>query len=171
VPPPRDPRFRRYRASLWILYFGAIALGVTILVGSVARHLRAPRRVAASGVPTRAALRVCVNDLEALFDEQNRRALGLAADLEHKAPFEAWNAWAREWEARVADLSDRCALDDVRGVDAAARSEMAAARDAILALHRAYAAHVNRFAAEEGDLVRGAAEALAHARAAVVSTR
>ena len=40
----------------------------------------------------------------------------------------------------------------------------AAARDALLALHRAYAAQVLRFRQEHGDLAQAAAEALAHAR-------
>jgi len=51
------------------------------------------------------------------------------------------------------------------------RTEMAAARDAMLALHRAYAIQVTRFGADHGDLVQAAAEALAHARVAVQRTR
>jgi hypothetical protein len=43
---------------------------------------------------------------------------------------------------------------------------MAAARDAMLAMHRAYSAQVNRFADEQGDLARAAAEALRNAREA-----
>ena len=166
----RDPRYRPYRASLWILYFGAIALGVGILVVSVGRQLRGPPRRGPAGPPsTRAALRVCMTDLDALFREQNERALALAAQIERPAPFEAWGEWARGWEARVGDLSDRCGLDadDPKQMGHKERTEMAAARDAILAVHRAYSVYVQRFAAEHGDLVRAASEALAHARSAV----
>ena len=53
------------------------------------------------------------------------------------------------------------------GADASARGELAAARDAMMALHRVYVAQVNRFAKEEGDLAQAAAEALAHARESV----
>jgi hypothetical protein len=169
----RDPRYRRYRAAMWALYFGCIVLGVTLLVRSVSGHLRGAPRGPAGPPPTRAALRECMYDLESLFHEQNQRAWGLAADLEKPAPFEAWNVWATGFETRVRDLSDRCGLDvdDPRGEAFAERAELAAARDAVLALHRAYALHVNRFAAEQGDLVRGAAEALAHARVAVTRGR
>lgn len=154
---------------MWALYFGAIAIGVGILVGSVASHLRGARKGPAGPPPTRAALRVCLSDLESLYREQNQRAWTLAAELEHPAPFQTWNEWAKGWETRVADLSDRCGLDagDASQVGWHERTEMAAARDAMLALHRAYAVQVNRFASEHGDLAQAAAEALAHARVAV----
>lgn len=167
----RDPRFRKYRASLWVIYFALIALGVGLMIVSVARQLRdPPRRAAVGPLPTRAALRVCLADLEALFLEQNERAWSLGATIERRAPFAAWNEWAREWERRVDDLSDRCQLDvhDPRQVGFDERTEMAAARDAMRALNRTYGVHVNRFAGEHGDLVRAASEALAHARTAVL---
>jgi hypothetical protein len=114
-----------------------------------------------------------MTDLEALFREQNHRAWALGGELERPVPFEDWNAWSSDWLRRVADLSDRCGLDvdDRTQPGYEARMEMAAARDAMRALHRAYGLQVNRFAAEQGDLVRGAAESLAHARAAVAAAR
>ena len=77
------------------------------------------------------------------------------------------------WEHRVKDFSDRCGLDadDPKAPGFAERTEMAAARDAMLALHRAYTAQVNRFGQEHADLARGAAEAFAHAREAVKNAR
>jgi hypothetical protein len=166
----RDPRFRRYRASLWVIYFALVALGVGILVVSVGRALRGPPRRGASGpLPTRAALRVCLADLEALWQEQNERAWALAGQLERPDPFASWALWARDWELRVDDLADRCRLDvtNPREEGYAERTELAAARDALLALHRAYGLHVQRFHQEHGDLAEAAAEALAHARVAV----
>ncbi len=164
--PPRDPRLRPYRAALWITYFLVVLLGFGLFSLSVARSLRGPSRPAkaAGALPTRAALRVCLTDLELLYREQNQRAWALGIEFEGPDPFATWNLWAREWEKRVDDLAERCRLESASGEDAAARAELAAARDALLALHRAYAAQVNRFAQEEGDLARGAAEALAHAR-------
>jgi hypothetical protein len=170
----RDPRYRPYRAFLWALYFGCVLLGVGLVIVSVARQLQGPQRGPPGAVPpTRAALRSCIADLEALFREQHQRAWALGGELEGRAPFEDWNAWSHGWERRVDDLSERCALDvdDRSQAGFEARGEMAAARDAMRALHRAYALHLNRFAAEQGDLVRGAAEALAHARAAVAAVR
>lgn len=171
----RDPRLRPYRFAMWIAYFAAIALGVGIMVVSVARQLRGPSKppAVAGPPPTRAALRECVVDLERLFVEQNQRAWQLGSQLESADPFGSWNAWSSHWELRVRDLSDRCGLDanDPHTPGFAERTEMAAARDAMLALHRAYSAQVNRFAAEQGDLLRGAAEALAHAREAVKRAR
>lgn len=169
----RDPRYRPYRAAMWVAYFAAIVVGVGILIGSVATHLRGARRGPAGPPPTRAALRVCLSDLESLYREQNQRAWGLAAELEDPQPFQRWNEWARGWETRVADLSDRCGLDagDEKQVGWHERTEMAAARDAMLALHRAYGLQVNRFASEHGDLAQAAAEALAHARVAVARER
>ncbi|HEX8909966.1 MAG TPA: hypothetical protein VF805_12260 [Anaeromyxobacteraceae bacterium] len=169
----RDPRLRPYRATLWAIYFAVVLLGIGLVSVSVARSLRGPSRPAraAGPLPTRAALRVCLTDLEQLFREQDRRAWALATELEGQDPLSAWNTWAREWERKVDDLSDRCRLDDASGEDAAARGELAAARDALRALHRAYAAQVNRFAQEQGDLLQAAAEALAHAREGVSRVR
>ena len=84
-----------------------------------------------------------------------------------------WTAWAPRWLDRLEDLADRCRLDvTTRGEEfLEERTEMAAARDAMMALHRAYNAQVLRFANEEGDLARAAAEAMAHARQAVRAER
>lgn len=170
---PRDPSLRPYRAAMWVVYFAATSLGIGILISSVARHLRSPARPAPSAaLPTRAALRLCLSDLEGLFREQNHRAWALGAEFEGPDPLATWNLWARRWEQRVDDLSDRCRLDATdRGEGSAERAELAASRDAMLALHRAYQAQVNRFAQEEGDLASAAAEALAHAREAVGRVR
>ena len=143
------------------------------MVSSVARHLRGtPRPAPAGALPTRAALRLCLADLEGLYREQNERAWALGSEFEGRDPLATWNAWARRWEQRVDDLADRCRLDAPdRGEGARERGDLAAARDAILALHRAYQAQVNRFAQEEGDLAQAAAEALANARRAVSQAR
>lgn len=163
---PRDPRLRPYRTAMWIVYFAVVLLGIGVVASSVARSLRGPSRPAhgEGPLPTRAALRVCLTDLELLSREQSQRAWALGQELEGKDPLAAWNVWAHGWERRVADLSDRCRLDDGSGADARARSELAAVRDALLALHRVYATQVNRFAQEQGDLLQAAAEAFAHAR-------
>jgi hypothetical protein len=72
----------------------------------------------------------------------------------------------------VEDLGERCRLDaSDKGEGYRERTELAAARDAVMSLHRAYQAQVNRFAQEEGDLANAAAEAMAHAREAVGSVR
>jgi hypothetical protein len=169
---PRDPRLRPYRTALWILYFAVVLLGIGLFSWSVARSLRGPTRAArvAGPLPTRAALRVCLTDLELLYREQNQRAWALGLEFEGPDPLATWNLWSRDWERKVGDLADRCRLDSTSGEDAPARAELAAARDALVALHRAYAAQVNRFAQEEGDLAQAAAEALAHAREAVGRT-
>jgi len=170
---PRDPRFRRFRAALWVLYFCIALGGSALFAGSVARHLRGPPRSPASGIlPTRAALRLCMSDLEVLYREQNQRAWALGLEFEGRDPLGTWNSWAQGWERKVDDLTDRCRLDAPdRGEGYGERTELAAARDALKALHRAYQAQVNRFAQEEGDLAQAAAEAFAHAREAVERVR
>jgi hypothetical protein len=170
---PRDPSLRPYRIALWILYFAVLIAGIGLMSVSVARSLRGPARPAKvlGALPTHAALRGCLSDLEDLNREQNERAWTLAHDLERQDPVERWNAWAREWERKLDDLSDRCRLDSASGEDAAARTELAGARDALLALHRAYGQQVNRFGQESGDLAQAAAEAMAHARIAVGQAR
>ncbi len=171
--PERDPRYRPYRFAMWVAYFAAALLGIGLLVFNVARNLRPPARPPHTGaLPTRAALRLCLGDLEELYREQNQRAWALGTEFEGPDPLGTWNAWARKWETRVDDLGDRCRLDATdRDVGYQERTELAAARDAMLALHRAYQAQVNRFAREEGDLANAAAEALAHAREAVGKVR
>lgn len=159
---------------MWIAYFSAIVLGVGLMVTSIARQLVGPptrSSVTAGPPPTRAALRECLDDLEALFREQNERAWQLGTYLEAPDPFGSWSEWSIRWERRVRDFSDRCGLDadDPKAFGFTERMELAGARDAMLALHRAYTAQVNRFAAEHADLARGAAEALAHAREAVTN--
>lgn len=165
----RDPALRPYRFAMWIVYFATTFLGVGIMTYSVARHLRGPPRPAPSReLPTRAALRLCLQDLEALYREQNQRAWALGVEFEGKNPLGTWNDWSRKWERQVEDLGERCRLDaSDRGEGYRERTELAAARDAMLSLHRAYQAQVNRFAQEEGDLASAAAEAMAHAREAV----
>lgn len=164
--PPRDPRFRPYRIALWVVYFGFIVVAIGLMSWSISRSLRGPPRPsrAAGPIPTRAALRVCLSDLELLFKEQNHRAWMLGSEQELPDPFGRWDEWSQAWERKLSDLSDRCGLDTTSGPDAAARAELAAVRNALLALHRAYAAQVNRFAKEQGELVQAAAEALGHAR-------
>ena len=169
VAPPRDPRYRPYRFAMWVAYFLAILLSIGAVVTSVVRHLSGPHRPEAAGtLPTRATVRVCVQELEGLHREQNERAWKLAGEIGGREAVVAFYAWSREWEQRVDDLSDRCRLDasdpDPQGFGG--RQELARARDAVLALHRAYRAQVNRFAAEGADLAQGAAAALAVARAA-----
>ncbi len=146
---PRDPRYRPFRLALWAAYFAAIVLGLVILLSSVVKHLRGPHRPPPTGaLPTRAALRVCVTELEALQREQNQRAWKLAEGVGTPDAIPRFEAWARDWEQRVDDLSDRCRLDasDPDPQKVGGRSELAQARDAVLALHRAYRQQVNRFA-------------------------
>lgn len=169
VPPTRDPRYRPYRMAMWIAYFLAILLSIGAVVVSVVRHLSGPHRPAATGtLPTRATVRVCVQELEALHREQNERAWKLAGEVGAPDALVSFDHWSREWEQRVEDFSDRCRLDasdpDPQGFGG--RAELARARDAVLALHRAYRAQVNRFAAEGADLARNATNALAAARQA-----
>ena len=115
-------------------------------------------------------MRVCVEELEALSGSRTHRAWKLGEEIGSARRWPAFDAWSREWEQRVDDLSR--ALPARRlGARAARRSrgraELARARDAVLALHRAYRAQVNRFAAEEADLARGAADAWRPPRAAI----
>jgi hypothetical protein len=172
----RDPSLRPYRAAAWVLYFTAISVAVGLFVTGVVRNLRSrPRRapVAATtgSLPTRASLRVCMDDLDAMYQEQNQRAWALGTRFEGVDPLRSWTDWAPRWEDQLNDLADRCRLDATTGEWAKERAEMAAARDAMLALHRAYTAQVNRFAQELGDLARAAAEAVRHAREAARAQR
>ncbi|HET6437106.1 MAG TPA: hypothetical protein VML50_06795 [Anaeromyxobacter sp.] len=167
---PRDPRNRPFRIALWTVYFVVLAFALSVTVTSIVRHLRGPHRPAATGVlPTRAALRVCEADLEALHREQNQRAWRLAEDVGEGDAVRRWEAWARDWEQRVDDLSDRCRIDagDPDPQRLGGREELRRARDAVLSLHRAYRAQVNRFARDQADLARDAAAALLQAREAV----
>ena len=173
--PPRDPKLRPYRMAAWVFYFLAIAVGVGFLVTSVVKTLRGRGRrappAATSALPTRATLRVCMDDLDSLNLEQNQRAWAVGSSFDGTSPLAAWRDWSPRWEEKVGDLSDRCRLDVTKGEWAEERGDMAAARDAMLALHRAYSAQVNRFAEEQGELARAAAEALRNAREAARSER
>jgi hypothetical protein len=166
----RDPRLRPYRTAAWVFYFAAIAIAVGFFLVSVVRTLGGRSRrsppAATSALPTRATLRVCMDDLEALYAEQNQRAWAMGTHFEGTSPLATWRDWAPRWEERVQDLSDRCRLDVAKGEWAAQRADMAAARDAMMALHRAYTAQLNRFGEEHGDLARAAAESMRHAREA-----
>lgn len=167
---PRDPRLRPFRIALWVVYLLVVGVSVGLTIRSIVNNLTGPHRPVGTGaLPTRAALRVCVNELEALHREQNDRAWRLGAEVGEGAAVERWQAWAHEWEQRVDDLADRCRLDasipDPQGFGG--RAELARARAAVLAVHRAYAAQVNRFAQEEANLAREAERALREARAAL----
>lgn len=149
------------------MYFVALALALVVLLTSIVRHLRGPHRPPHTGaLPTRAVLRVCVSELEALNREQSVRAWRLADEIGGQDAIPHWETWARDWEQRVDDLADRCRLDardpDPQGFGG--REELARARDSVLALHRAYRAQVNRFAQEDANLARDATGALEKAR-------
>lgn len=167
----RDPALRPYRFAAWALYIGTISLVVLLMVVSIARTLRGTVRPRPSEgpLPTRTALRVCVADLDLLYQDQNRHAWALGADLEGADPLKAWSAWSQRWEKRIDDLSDRCRLDHLtEGEEGVAeRSELASARDAVKTLHHAYSGFISRFADQNRELTRAAAEALARARQAV----
>jgi len=170
VAPPRDPQLKPYRFAMWVVYFLALVLSIGTLVGNLVHHLSGPHRPQANGqLPTRAAMRVCVQELEGLQREQNARAWKLAEGIGPRDALSAFDAWSREWEQRVDDLSERCRLDasEPEPPGFRGRAELGRARDAVLALHRAYRAQVNRFAAEGADLATGAADALTAARAAI----
>lgn len=168
--PPRDPRYRPYRTALWIVYFALIAAASVMVITSVVHNLQGPHRPPRTGaLPTRAALRVCVTELDQLNEEQNQRAWKLGAEIGAGDAIARWQTWSRDWEQRVDDLADRCRLDasdpDPQGFGG--REELKRARDAVLALHRAYRAQVNRFAQEDATLAQDAAAALKAAHGAV----
>jgi hypothetical protein len=166
----RDPRLRPFRIALWVVYLTVVAVAIGLTIRSVVMNLRGPHRPSAAGVlPTRAAQRVCVVELEALHEEQNERAWRLGREIGETDAVARWRAWARDWEQRVEDLADRCHLDrDDTGPERyPGRKELASARDRVLDVHRAYSAQVNRFAQEEARLTREAAAALQEARRAV----
>jgi hypothetical protein len=166
---PRDPRLRPFRIALWVVYLTVVGVAVGLTIRSVVKNLRGPHRASVSGaLPTRAAVRVCVTELEALNREQNERALRLGSEAGAGDALGRWQAWARDWEQRMEDLGDRCHLDERSGApEYAGMRELRAARDAVLAVHRAYTMRVKRFAQEEADLARAAGAALQHARTAV----
>jgi len=149
------------------MYFAALALALVVVLSSIVHHLRGPHRPPYTGaLPTRATLRVCVTELEALNREQNARAWRLGEEIGGEGAVKRWEMWARDWEQRVDDLADRCRLDapDLDPQKFGGRGELARARDALLALHRAYRAQVNRFGQEDADLARSAVQTLEKAR-------
>jgi hypothetical protein len=164
----RDPRLRPYRAAMWIAYLLAIALAVGAMVGSIGRSLTGSRPAAKGALPTRAVSRVCAEDLGALHRDLNQRAWKLGGEIGEADALERYTRWSMEWEQRLGDLGDRCRLDVSSGDpgDFPGRAELATARDAVLALHRAYRAQVNRFAVEQAELARAAETAVERARQA-----
>ena len=170
----RDPRYRPYRFALWLLYFGVILVASVVVVTSIVRNLRGPPLPPPLGdVPTRAALRVCLGDLERLTREQDDRLFRLGAEAGQVDAVARWDAWSAEWEVRMRDLAARCALDHANPAspDAAAIDEIARARNAVLELHAGYGRLVNRFASDQADLARSAWQAIEEARAAVSRPR
>ncbi|HSM93108.1 MAG TPA: hypothetical protein VLT47_09485 [Anaeromyxobacteraceae bacterium] len=166
---PRDPKLKPYRAALWAIYFVVILVPIGLVVTSVVRHLRGPHRPAAeSALPTRAAARVCAQELEALNADQNRHAWTLGQEIGEADAVARFLKWSQAFEQRVDDLGDRCHLDG-DGAEGAfqGRAELVKARDAVLALHRVYRAQANRFAQEGADAAKSAASALAAAKDAV----
>lgn len=168
-PVARDPRYRPFRIALWVAYLLVVGVSSGLAIRSIVVNLRAPSPPTAGALPTRAALRVCVNELEALHREQGERAWRLGLEAGEFDAVERWRVWSREWEQRVHDLGDRCRLDatepDPHGYGG--REELARARDAVLAVHRGLAAQVSRFAQSEAAQSRAAAAALHEARAAL----
>jgi hypothetical protein len=162
----RDPRLRPFRAVMWVVYLLAIALAIGAMIGSITRSLTGSRPQATGALPTRAVSRVCAQELDALNRELNQRAWKLGGEVGAADAVERFNTWSVEWEQRLQDLGDRCRLDLSSGDpgEFPGRLELAQARDAVLAVHRAYRAQVNRFAVEQAELARVAAAAIETAR-------
>jgi hypothetical protein len=162
----RDPRLRPFRAGMWTVYLLAIALAVAAMIASVTRNLSGTRPPAKGALPTRAVARVCAEELDSLNHDLNQRAWKLGGEIGNADAVGRFNTWSLEWEQRLEDLGERCRLDVSAGDpgDFTGRDELAQARDAVLALHRAYRAQVNRFAVEQAELARAAAEAIETAR-------
>jgi hypothetical protein len=162
----RDPRYRPFRIALWVIYLSVVGLSIGLTIRSVVANLRGPPRPSAT-LPTRTTVRVCLAELEALNREQHERAWRLGSDLASGADaVPRWTAWSREWEQRLEDLADRCRLD-VEDPKYPERRDLAAARDAVRRVHRGYTLQVNRFAKDDAELAREAADAIQAARAAV----
>ena len=162
----RDPRLRPYRFLMWTAYLLAIALAIGAMIASIGRNLTGNRSPSRGALPTRAVARVCAEELGALNLELNLRAWKLGGEIGGGDAVGRFTTWSGEWEQRLDDLSDRCRLDGSSGApgDFSGREELAMARDAVLALHRAYRAQVNRFAVEQAELARSAANAIEVAR-------
>jgi hypothetical protein len=166
----RDPRYRPFRIALWVIYLLVVGVSSGLAIRSIVKNLRGPAHPPAAGaLPTRAALRVCVVELEALNRELNEHAWRLGVEEGEGDAVRRWQIWSSEWEQRVRDLAERCLLDaDGAGPEPfGGREELARARDAVLAAHHGYSAQVNRFAQQQAAAVRAAAESLAEARAAL----
>jgi hypothetical protein len=166
----RDPRYRPFRIALWVIYLLVVGVSSGLAIRSIVKNLRGPANPAAVGaLPTRAALRVCVAELEGLNRELNERAWRVGAEEGGGDGVRRWQVWSGEWEQRVRDLAERCRLDagEVEPEAFGGRDELARARDAVLAAHHVYSAQVNRFAQQQAPVVRAAAEALQQARAAL----
>jgi hypothetical protein len=162
----RDPRLRPYRFLMWTAYLLAIALGIGAMVVSIGRNLTGSRSASRGALPTRAVARVCAEELGALNLELSQRAWKLGGEIGGADAVARYASWSVEWEQRLEDLGDRCRLDSSAGGpgDFNGREELAQARDAVLALHRAYRAQVNRFAVEQAELARAASAAIDLAR-------
>ena len=107
----RDPRLRPFRIALWVVYLTVVAVSIGLTVRSVVKSLRGPPRPSAT-LPTRATLRVCVTELEALHREQHERTWRVGTEAGDGADaVQRWRAWSREWEQRLDDLAARCRLD------------------------------------------------------------
>jgi hypothetical protein len=151
---------------MWVAYLLAIALAIGAMVASITRNLTGSRPPSKGALPTRAVSRVCAEELNALNLQLNQRAWKLGGEIGAADAVERFNTWSLEWEQRVEDLGDRCRLDLSAGGpgEFTGRAELAKARDAVLAVHRAYRAQVNRFAVEQAELARAAADAIETAR-------
>jgi hypothetical protein len=165
----RDPRFRPFRIALWVVYLTVVAVAIGLTVRSVVKSLRGPPRPSVT-LPTRATIRVCLTELEALHREQNEHAWRLGTELVQGGDaVRRWQVWSREWEQRLDDLSSRCRLDtdDHEPEGFQGKHELATARDAVLRVHRGYTLQINRFAQEQASAAHAAAESLQAAQAAV----
>lgn len=162
----RDPRFRPFRIALWVAYLTVVAVAIGLTVRSVVKSLQGPPRPSVT-LPTRATVRVCLTELEGLNREQNERAWKLGTELAVGGDaVRRWQVWSHEWEQRLDDLSSRCRLDaGDQGFQG--RRELAAARDAVLRVHRGYTLQINRFAQEQANETQAAADSLQAAQAAV----
>jgi hypothetical protein len=145
--PDAKPEFRRYRRGVQITTFGTAAVIVAWLIASVAHSLFAHPAVRPSATFSgRAddvdALLDCQADVEALFDDLNRKlfdlqALGARYDIQQAVQ---WEAFCKQWLRRRQEVGARCRFDELAGHGlGAAYDHLAVVYDELEEVQRAYA--------------------------------
>lgn len=156
--PPKDPRYRRFRAAAYGLYIALVSVFSLMIVLSVSRSIRAmtPPRLPATE-PT-LTVRECLAGAQSLWRELERAPEALVDLSPARSVDQEWMLFRTKWLHQMRERESHCALG------ARERASVKVVYGRLEQVLDLYTIHAVQYANEVGGAVDGLHEAFETAR-------